>query len=400
VVSRPTVQLKLVDADGLYYSWRWEHDLGTIQNVMVETGRVRPALDALAEALPTPLPGETVEQALRRSLNGPLTDRDREAGLATTLARSLIPYRLAGELNAFLEQGLRPHVRIQPSASTAQVPWEALRVDEGERFVTNADLSVLPPATVRNAPDRRRSEWNPSGPVVAVLDPRVPGAGLELGSVLGQVTDDSPLAALAGHLGTRLRPAGPPFRRGDLDRDVIEPLLADAARFLYVGHVTTTRHGLDARLHLSCGPATTGRAALVNGHRPLTAADILLGHRPGAARGWSMPDRVALIACESGGEVGFAEPVGLVAAALHGGARYVTATRWTLPTDEGLRRFAPTPLPPLLREAIIAVDAAHDAPDPVAALNAWQRAKAAGWEADGRPEDNPVIWAALATTFG
>ncbi|MQM26706.1 CHAT domain-containing protein [Glycomyces albidus] len=400
MVNRPTVQLKLIDGDGLYYSWRWEHDLGAIQNIMVEAGWVLPALEALAQALPTPLPGETADQALRRSLNGPLTDREREAGLASALARALIPYQLATEMNAFLEQGLRPHVRVQPSLSTAQVPWEALRVDEGERFVTNADLSILPPATVRNAPERRRSEWNPSGKVVAVLDPKIPGAGRDLGSVLGPVGDDSPLAAMTTALGDRLIPSGPAFRRSDLDRDRLRPLLEDAARFLYVGHVTTARHGLDARLHLSCGADTTGRAAVVNGHRPLTAADILLGHRPGSTAGWSMPDRVALIACESGGETRFAEPIGLVAAALHTGARYVTATRWTLPTDEGLRRFAPTPTPPLLPEAVTAVNAAHDAPDPVAALNAWQRIKAARWESEGRPEDNPIIWAALATTYG
>jgi hypothetical protein len=400
MVNRPTVQLKLVDADGLYYSWRWEHDLGVIQNIMVEGGRVQPALEALSEALPTPLPGETVDQALARSLTGPFADPEREAGLSTALARSLIPYQLAMELNALLEQGLRPHVRIQPSPSTSQVPWESLRVDEGERFVTNADLSILPPATVRNAPERRRSEWNPAGPVIAVLDPKVPGAGRDLGAVLDEVTPDSELSQLIESLKDRLAFEGPAFRRSDLDRDAIEPLLAGAARFLYVGHVTIAKHGLDARLHLSCGPSTTGRAAVVNGHRPLTAADILLGHRPGAANGWSMPSRVALIACESGGEVRFAEPVGLVAAALHAGARYVTATRWTLPTDEGLRRFSPTPTPPLLPEAIAAVNTAHDSPDPVAALNAWQRTKAAAWESKARPEDNPIIWAALATTFG
>src|ERR1043165_6935637 len=102
MVNRPTVQLKLVDADGLYYSWRREHDLGAIQNIMVEAGRVQPALEALAEALPTPLPGETVDQALQRALTGPLMDREQEAGLATALARSLIPYQLAQELNKFL----------------------------------------------------------------------------------------------------------------------------------------------------------------------------------------------------------------------------------------------------------------------------------------------------------
>lgn len=404
VNQRPTVQLKLVDSDDLFYSWRWEHELGAIQNILVERGRVQPALDALAEALPTPLPGETVDQALRRALAGPLTNREQEIGLSTALARSLIPYQLAMELNTLLEQGQRPHVRIQPSLSTAQVPWEALHVDEGERFVTNSDVSVLPPATVRNAPERRVSEWDPEGDVVAVLDPSVPGAAAALGSVLGPVAPGSPLADLVDRLGDRLTPKAieSAFRRTDLNRDAIEPLLAEAARFFYIGHVTTSQNGLDARLHLSCGPETTGRAAVSRGHRPLTAADIVLGHRPGAPAAWRMPNRVAFIACESGGEVRFAEPVGLVAAALHAGARYVTATRWTLPTDAGIRNFADraTPETTVLPEAIIAVDRAHENPDPVAALNDWQRQKAERWEAEGRLEDSPIIWSAFATAYG
>jgi len=115
-----------------------------------------------------------------------------------------------------------------------------------------------------------------------------------------------------------------------------------------------------------------------------------------------MPNRVALIACESGGEVRFAEPVGLVAAALHAGAQYVTATRWTLPTDAGLRRFAPgaTPETTVLPDSVVAVDAAHEASDPVAALNNWQREKAERWEAKGRLEDSPIIWGAFSTAFG
>lgn len=412
--EQPTVQLKIVDTEDLYYSWRWEHDLGAIQNIMVPRGIMQPALEALSEALPTPLPGETVDQALERSLTGPLADRDQEIGLSTALARSLIPYKLAKELDALLEQGVRPHVRIQPSLSTAQVPWEALHVDEGERWVTNCDMSVLPPATVRNAPERRVSPWDPDGPVVAVLDPSVPGAGSALGSVLGKVEPGSPLDALVEQLGKRLTPAptGSAFRRADLTRDTIEPLLAEASRFLYVGHVTTSRFGLDARLHLSCGPETTGRAAVALGHRPLTAADIVLGHRPGTPTPWRMPNRVALIACESGGEARFAEPVGLVAAALHTGAEYVTATRWTLPTDAGLRAFGPTGAglhafdstakaqTTALPEAIIAVNAAHESPDPVAALNRWQQEKAVRWESEGRLEDSPIIWAAFGTAYG
>ncbi|MFC3496037.1 CHAT domain-containing protein [Glycomyces rhizosphaerae] len=391
--ERPTVQLKLVDTDHLFYSWRWEHELGAIQNIMVPGESVRPALDALAAALPTPLPGETVDQALERSLTGAFMDRKREIELTHALAHALIPHQLAMELNGFLEQGLRPHVRIQPSHATAQVPWEALHVDVGERFVTNADMSVLPPATVRNAPERRVSPWRPDGEVAAVLDPKVPGGGSALGSVLGPEG-----AALAKALGLNESD----FRRADQTRDILQPLLADASRFLYVGHVTTAEHGLDARLHLSCGPTTTGRAAVVAGHRPLTAADIVLGHRPDSPGGWRMPNRVALVACESGGEVRFAEPVGLVAAALHAGAQYVTATRWLLPTDAGIRRFAPeaTKETTVIPKVALAVDKAHRSPDPVAALSDWQRAQAARWESEGRVEDSPIIWAAFGTAHG
>lgn len=391
--QRPTVQLKLVDTDDLFYSWRWEHEPGAIQNIMVPGDSVRPALDELAAALPTPLPGETVDQALERSLSGAFMDRERELALSKALAHALVPYQLAQELNACLEQGLRPHVRIQPSHSTGQVPWEALHADEGERFVTHSDVSVLPPATVRNAPERQVTAWSPEGDMVAVLDPKVPGAGRDLGSVLGPEGPE-----LAKRLGLDISA----FRREDQTRDTIEPLLAGASRFLYVGHVTTSVHGLDARLHMSCGPATTGRAAVVAGHRPLTAADIVLGHRPDAPRPWRMPNRVALIACESGGEVRFAEPVGLVAAAIHAGAEYVTATRWLLPTDAGIRHYAPaaTPETTVIPNVIEAVDQAHRSPDPVASLSNWQRTKAALWEAEGRIEDSPIIWSAFATTHG
>ena len=102
---RPTVQLKLVDTDHLYYSWRWEHDLGAIQNIMVPGESVWPVLGELAAALPTPLPGETVDQALERALTGPFMDREREIELTTALAHALIPHQLAQEMNALLEAG-------------------------------------------------------------------------------------------------------------------------------------------------------------------------------------------------------------------------------------------------------------------------------------------------------
>ncbi|MCE6996739.1 CHAT domain-containing protein [Saccharothrix sp. S26] len=383
-----TVQLKLVDAGDLYVSWRWEHEPGEPRVIAVPRDLVAATLDEWAEAVPSPLPGETADRALRRALTrGPLVDPERERDLATRLARALIPHRLAVELNSFLAQGVRPHLRVQPSPSTALVPWEALRIDEGRRAVHDTTVSVLPPATVANAPTRRVTPFDPQGTVVAVLDPVVPGFADDsaLGSVLG------PAPELAG-LGR--------VRRDDLDRDHLERALATAARLLYVGHVTTGGHGLGACLHLSCTAATTGRAAPLGAHRPLTAADLVLGHRPGPVRPWRLPPRVALVACESGGDFRFAEPSGLVTAMVHGGAEHVAATRWTLPTDEGLRRLVPGfPPTPVLAPAVLALDAAHRAPDPVTALNDWQRAAATRWEDTGDLTCSPLVWAAFTTTW-
>jgi hypothetical protein len=344
---------------------------------------VRDALDDWSRAVPSPLPGERADQALVRALaHGPLLDRARETELSGRLAGAVFPHQLGVELDSLVAQGIRPHLRVQPSPSTALVPWESLRVDDGERTVHSTDVSVLTPATVRNGAGRLVSPFSPQGTVVSVLDPKVPGFAdtSALGSVLGP---DSPLGD-----------------RATVDRDQLERALATASRFLYVGHVTTGDHALDARLHLSCGADTTGRAATVGAHRPLTAADIALGHRPGTPKPWRIPNRVALVACESGGDTRFAEPTGLVAAMIHGGAEYTTATRWTLPTDAGLRHLVPDfPETPVLGPTVRAIDQAQSAPNPVAALCAWQRDQADLWERTGNPAHSPVVWAAFGTAW-
>lgn len=383
-----TVQLKLVDAGDLYLSWRWEHEPATPRVQIIPRELVQDVLAEWAAAIPSPLPGEPTGQALRRALtDGPLVDPDRERDLATRLASALIPGKLAVELNSWLAQGIRPRLRVQPSPSTALVPWEALRVDDGVRAVHDLDISVLPPATVANAQARRVSRFDPQGTVVGVLDPKVPGFADDSG--LGPVLVDAPPELVEAY-----------GVRRDIDRDHLEPALAAAARFLYVGHVTTGDHGLDARMHLSCTADTTGRAAPLGAHRPLTAADILLGHRPGPVRPWRVPARVALVACDSGGDTRFAEPSGLVTAMVHGGAEHVTATRWTLPTDLGLRSLVPDfPATPVLGPTVLAIDTAHRAQNPVVALNEWQRAAASRWEKTGDLTCSPLVWAAFTTTW-
>ncbi|MER7083824.1 CHAT domain-containing protein [Saccharopolyspora kobensis] len=401
--TRPVARLTYVDADELYLSWVWDHAPAHPRMVVLPRALIAPALEQLRAALPSPLPSETGLQALERALGGgDFTDPAREQRLATALTSCVIPQRLGLELNALEARGFRPHLRVQPSPSIAQLPWELLGTSGTDRLTDMVDVSTLLPASLRNATGRAVSAWDPRGAVVAALDPAVPGFAetSELGSVLGPVAPGSPLAEMVAALGDRVRPGGRAFRRNDFGRDRLAAELVGASRFLYVGHVTASTHALDSRMHLSDGAGTTGHAEPVNGHRPLTAADVVLGH--GSAKPLRAPNRVALVACESGGDLRFAEPTGLVAAFAHRGAEYVTATRWTLPTEAGLRRYVPglgDRAEGVLAEAILAVNAAHESPDPVAALNAWQRAQAHRWIETGDPRCTPLIWAAFHTAW-
>lgn len=404
---QPVVRLRYVDGENLFISWIWDHQLDSPRLSGVERKFVAPILDELARALPTPLPGETGEQALERALtDGVMLDLAREQHLAEQLTSALIPQWLGLELNELEVAGRRPHVRVQLSPSTAHVPWELISTSEGSRSIDMVDVSMLLPASLRNDPTRVVSEWHPNSPVATVLDPAIAGfaASSELGSVLGPVAADAPLAQMVADLGERVLPAveqpQEAFRRRDVGRLALAGAVEDAGRLLYVGHVTASTHALDARMHLSDRADAPGLTAPTGPHRPYSAADIALG-APGLEP-LRAPNRVALIACDSGSDMRFAEPTGLIAAFTTRGAEYVTATRWTLPTEAGLRKFAPVlgdRAEGMLAEAIIAVNAAHEAPDPVAALVAWQRAQRQLWTETGDPRYSPIIWGTLATAW-
>jgi len=405
--ARPTARLRYIDGEELFVNWIWDHQLDVPRMTMITRDLVAEPLAALAGALPTPLPGEDAHTALERSLtHGALLDLAREQALAEMLTSTVVPHALALELNMLEQAGLRPHLRLQLSPSTAHLPWEILATSGRDRSIDMVDVSVLLPATLRNDPARAVSPWRPSSPVAAVLDPAVPGfaAGSELGSVLGPIGPEHPLAGMVGDLGDRLRPAADTpqaaFRRRDVGRAALADAAEDAGRLLYVGHVTASTHALDARMHLSDAADAPGLIAPFGRHRPYSAADIALG-----AEGLDplrAPNRVALIACDSGGDGRYAEPTGLVAAFVNRGAEYVTATRWTLPTEAGLRRYVPAlgaGAEGMLSEAIIAVDAAHDSDDPVASLVAWQRSQRRAWTSTGDPRHSPIIWGALTTAW-
>lgn len=413
--DQPTVVVRMADAGDVYISWRWIGDAAAPGVAALPGADIDAVVRDLAAALPDP----TAPGGLERTLTtAAFAAPDTEYLLARDLSRALLPYDLAGQLHTLYRQGIRPLIRLQPSPRVAQVPWEILAPAPDLRLIDIADIGLLAPAGVVHGPARIARGWAETRglPVVAVLDPRIPGfrADSELGSVLGRMTHPTPLTRrLAGHIDSgRLRPEvttpAEIFRRTDLDRDWLSRTLrAGAARLLYVGHVTAappeSGQSENTELHLACTAETAGFAEPQRTHRPLSAKDLLLGTHTLAADPvsgqelWPMPSRVALIACESGGDLRFTEALGLVAAMITGGAELVTATRWPLPTDLAFQRWGAAADATPLQEVVRAVDTAHEAADPVAELAEWQRDRLRAWRATGAVEDSPVLWSAFAT---
>ncbi|MEU6227907.1 tetratricopeptide repeat protein [Streptomyces sp. NPDC047042] len=426
LTGRPVVQVRLADAGDLFMTWTWAggaRGFGTGQGVAAE---VDLAVRELAAALPGT--GEGAEGVRRAFGSGALAEPGAERRLARLLAEALWPEGLTAQLRQVSEQAGRPLIRIQPSPRVAQVPWELLAVDADSdvRLIELADVVTTAPMSLRRQATAARptpdtgtgtGSGTGTGPVVLVLDPRIPGfrADSPLGSVLGPPGSDPELLSLVRRrldAGAVLPPVSSPaeaLRRTDLDRDWLSDVLRKGARrLLYVGHVSGAPveggQSEDGTLHLCCGPGTTGLAEQVRGHRPLSAKDLLLGTLPLRADGepgsvlWPAPPRVALIGCESGGDLRFTESFGLATAMIHNGAELVTATRWVLPTSFAFHRLAglSESVRPLT-EAIVAVDTAHEDPDPVDRLGRWQRERLEQWRSGGRIEHSPLLWAAITS---
>ncbi|MFJ9246855.1 CHAT domain-containing protein [Streptomyces sp. NPDC101776] len=416
LTSRPVVQVRLVDAGDLFMTWTWAGGARGFGTGHGPGAEVDAAVRVLADALPGT--GDGAEGTRRAFDSGALASYDSERGLARLLAEALWPEQLTAQIRQVAERAGRPLIRIQPSPRVAQVPWELLAVDDGTdvRLIDLADVVTTAPASLRPrdpAPATTRSTG--TDPVVLVLDPRVPGfrADSALGSVLGPPGSDPELVSLvrrrmdAGAVVPSVATPAEAFRRTDLDRDWLSGVLRKGARrLLYVGHVSGAPveggQSEDGTLHLCCAAGATGLAEPLRTHRPLSAKDLLLGSLPLRADGepggriWPAPRRVALIGCESGGDLRFAESFGLATAMLYNGAELVTATRWVLPTSFAFHRLAQLPdsVRPLT-EAIIAVDTAHEDDDPVRGLGGWQREQLDRWRADGRIEHSPLLWAAM-----
>ncbi|MFE7074793.1 CHAT domain-containing protein [Streptomyces sp. NPDC057620] len=404
-------------------TWTWVSGVQGFGTGYAPAADVDEAIRALAAALPGAGEDGGTEGVRRAFASGALASYEEERRLARLLAEALWPPGLTDQIRQVSARLGRPLIRLQPSPRVAQVPWELLAVDGGDgdkllegdvRLIDLADIATSVPASLRRPGAVSPNSAAPDA-VVLVLDPRVPGhrADSPLGSVLGRPGSDPALLSLVQRrldTGTVEPPVATPaeaLRRTDLDRDWLsEVLRRGARRLMYVGHVSGAPveggRSEDVTLHLCCGPKTTGLTEPVRAHRPLSAKDLLLGTLPLRADGvpgaelWPAPERVALIACESGGDLRFAESFGLASAMIHNGARLVTATRWVLPTSFAFHRLAAVPetVRPLT-DLVIAVDDAHEHADPVRRLGSWQRERLDRWRADGRIEHAPLLWAAV-----
>ncbi|MGY4098265.1 CHAT domain-containing protein [Nocardia sp. R16R-3T] len=414
--EQPTVIVRMADAGDLYMSWRWLRDDYPQGASMLPGDVITDAVERFARSLPNPAVPGGLEPAMT---TGAFASYEAEYLVAQSLSRALLPHSLAAQLYDLHMRGVRPHIRLQPSPRVAQVPWEIIAPDPALRLVDIADISLLAPASIVHGPDRTARTWTQTRalPVVAVLDPRVPGfrADSALGSVLGRMDPQAPLAQRVAEYSAkgRLLPAVDDpieaFRRTDIDRNWLsEALRGGASRLTYVGHVTAAApesgQSEASELHLACDAESVGFATPIRAHRPLSAKDLLLGTHtligePAAGpQLWPIPSRVALIACESGGDMRFSEALGLVAAMINGGAELVTASRWPLPTDLAFQRLAGAPpAAHPLQDAICAIDAAHEHPDPVSALAAWQRTRLDTWRTTHAIEHSPLLWSAFAT---
>lgn len=394
-VTATTLVLRLADVGvATYASLRVVGEPARTVTWVVQAAQVAEALVELATALPEPVAGESVADAVARAVTmGPFAARGTEQALAQRLGAALLS-EPAWRLLVEHASSPRAVLFVSPSARLSRVPWGLLALPasaayESHRLVELVDVLLAIPPNIVNAP-RPRHGWAEVSdqPPLLILDPRVPGqrADSALGSVLGRPSPDN---VLATHFAEGVAQQGvlpavgtavELFRRTDVDREWLERMLTRRPRrLLYVGHASAAEDRLGRADQSSLHLAEDG---------PLTASAIMSRRMP-------MPPRVALLACASGGDYRFDEATGLVAAMVLCGAQLVTATLWSLPTTAGFRQFAGGDADPMA-DLVVAVDGAHDDAEGGQAVNRWQRDRLRQWRS-GDASASPLYWAALVT---
>ena len=345
--------LTYLQARHVYSAWR-KAPGAPAEAARVQAEYVERISELLGGAMPTPQPGESLEEAMSRALSGHLSNNPLD--LLSGLSRALLPQPLVQEIRL----AGHPRLVIHPCPALANVPWALLPVDvSGERPMLLGEIADI------CYPISGGTETTPNdtGPVATVLDPRIPGAhpAGPLGSVLGRPNPEDTLAALV-RLDTH--PAVTTYpelaRRRDVTAEGLREACAGARRLLFVGHVA------EGGLHLG-------------DTQPLRPEDL--------DEGWRMPARVALVACGSASDKAWPE-------ACHArGAEQVVAMQWHLPTDAN---FEGEPF----RRLVLAVDRAQDSADPVAELTRWQTESFQRYLATGDDNDHPLLVGAAMTYVG
>lgn len=347
-------------------------------------------------------------------------------------------------------------VRVMPAPSTSRVPWEILSTrntvhgKDDERLIDVARVVTMAPLLGRDGnPSAEHPRWdsvskeavlyvvdpdvrhearlleddqaglwrhrlsNPSTDVGGVQDSRVTREWLSvqlrarplsafyyLGHVsAGDATAGKTAFVLNDGAGVygRGRRVGPQGDRRDLTaQDLLAGTLGmnQLAASLADSHRDAVTSLLEGRTGINEWEAAF-QVEFGTTHPTLpsvaTAEDGTRMEVPGSTI-WPMPPRVALVACQSGSDLGHAEPFGLVSAILELGAELVLATRWTMLTDLTFRLTdESTPFAELSWK----VDEMLRSAAPLEDLATWQRAKLTAWRDKPTLENSPLTWAAL-----
>jgi hypothetical protein len=438
-MARPTLSIRQIDRNRTYFAWQWEAPVvGPVSGHAVERADLNAILGELAMAIPIRLAGESDAALMARALTtGPFSRPETERELSARFASVLLPAALSSEIvEGYVRGGRVPIlIRLEPAGLVAQVPWELfpLEVPDADgtlrprRLIEIADIVQEVPGGVHGGRSRLPLAWeDDQSRTLFIIDPRT---GLRAASpVLYPVGHDAFRARVAeiGHPRSRVDAE---FTRKHLHLALsgVEP----PRRLVFVGHVITVEDDPGATALVLSDPSEMFGVTATEDqfNRPLSALDLMQGtlnshrrqlqlaeteglHRSDlqwpAERGirqsgadiWPMPSRVALVACNSGGDMRSSEPIGLAVALINAGAEYVTATRWTLPADRAFREFGGIDGYPLL-ETALALDDAHSTGDPVARVCAWQRTQLREWEGGDSPvAASPLLWAAFTTFVG
>lgn len=424
MTGTPPVEVLIRSTDAISDSWlavTWLDNPGEDTYVRIPGEVVTQIQTRLAAALMAPQPGESELGAAARALTkGPFATRDAERDLSTYLARHVLPETFWNQLAAHADQPVL--LRVTPSRRLAQVPWELLTLPDGTRLIEHATLVYEIASTVHYQRDPLPTPWPDlvGHPTLATIDPAVHALTKSFQPTLDGDERNHLIAGLgATDHGMKLdRVALSQLLRGGPESRQVRPRI-----WLYFGHVSLRKDQPgSASLHMYDGTDRkhgsrpfAGTAELIdNVHRPLTALDLVLGTinqtvrqpdlryvdddtLPGHAI-WPMPPRVALIACESGGDHASSEAFGLVTAALGNGAEYVTATRWTMPTSAAFAQHHPTHASPYpTSDLAITLHQALSTSDPILEIRDWQLRQLHAWQDTGDTTHTPLLFAGIAT---